>query len=315
MQRTMWNDGSEFESFLLDPWAAHSVVNAETICNLGGGGGGGSPAPTQTSTTTTKQELSPEQRQLIAAASPALTTFANNPPTDYPGERLAKLNPWETEAQHLAIGAAYGPAQQIADQAASTTSFLSGPNLYAESNPYLQSAIDTAIRPQRQTFGETILPGIRNNATSSGQFGGSRQGIAEGIASRGLSDAIAGTASSMSNANYQRGQESLVAALQAAPLTQQIQFTPASVVGSVGAQLHAQEQAQIDAQIQKYMTAQLLPYLAAKDVAGVAFGLPGGPTTSTSIGPAAQTQANTGTQDALGFGSLGLGLLSLLMAV
>lgn len=315
MQRTMWNDGSEFESFLLDPWAAHSVVNAETICNLGGGGGGGSPAPVQTSTTTTKQELSPEQRQLIEAASPALTTFANNPPTDYQGEKIVPFNPLERQAQQMALGAATGPAQQIANQAASTTSFLSGPNLYAASNPYLQSAIEAAIRPQRQTFGETILPGIRNDATTSGQFGGSRQGIAEGIASRGLSDAIAGTTSSMANANYQTGQDSMLKALQYAPLTQQLQFTPASIVGSIGSQQRSMEQAQLDEQIQKYMTSQLLPYLAAKDVAGVAFGFPGGPTTSTSTGPAAQTQANTGTQDALGFGSLGLGLLSLLMAV
>lgn len=297
---------------LSDPWAEHTVVNKH-ICYLGGGDSS-SPAPTQTSMTTTKQELSPEQRQLIEAASPALTSFANHPPTDYPYAKIAPLNSFDIQAQNMALGAAVGPAQQIADQAAKTTSFLSGPNLYAESNPYLQSAIEAAIRPQRQTFGETILPGIRNNATSSGQFGGSRQGLAEGIASRGLLDAIAGTSSTMANANYQTGQDAMVKALQYAPLTQQIQFTPASVVGSVGAQNRAFQQSLIDAEVQKYMTAQLLPYLAAKDVAGVAFGLPGGPTTSTSTGPAAQTQANTGTQNALGFGSLGLGLLSLLRA-
>ena len=36
----MWNDGSDFEHFLTDPWAPHSVVNPKTVCFKGGGGGG-----------------------------------------------------------------------------------------------------------------------------------------------------------------------------------------------------------------------------------------------------------------------------------
>ena len=34
----MWNDGSEFEHFMTDPWAAHPVVNPKTVCFKGGGG-------------------------------------------------------------------------------------------------------------------------------------------------------------------------------------------------------------------------------------------------------------------------------------
>jgi hypothetical protein len=40
----MWNDGSGFEHFLTDPWAAHPVVNPKTVCFKGGGGGGGNDA-------------------------------------------------------------------------------------------------------------------------------------------------------------------------------------------------------------------------------------------------------------------------------
>lgn len=300
---------------LSDPYAEHAVANRH-ICHFGGGGGS-TGSGQQVTRTETKTELSPEQRELIAAASPALKNFATSPPVDYPGSKVVPFNTNQLKAQQMALGAAYGPAQTIANRADSTSAFLSGPNLYAESNPYLQSHIQAAIRPQVQAFGETILPGVRGSATTSGQFGGSRQGIAEGIASRSLLDSIASTSSSMSNTNYQKGQDSLIQALQLAPLLQQMQFVPGQIVGTVGDQQRAMDQAMLNDQIQKFMTAQMLPYLAAKDVASVAFGMPGGPTTSTSTGPAPQaaTGSNSGLQDAMGVGSLAIGAASLAVMI
>ncbi len=73
-----------------------------------------------------------------------------------------------------------------------------GPNVGAELqsslqggslNPYLSQLISTGLRGQNQQFQENVLPGIRSEASAAGQVGGSRQGIAEGIASRGLADA------------------------------------------------------------------------------------------------------------------------------
>lgn len=294
---------------LSDPYAEHPVVNRH-ICYFGGGGGS-SPMGMQTSTTKTTQELSPEQRDLLDSTVGTLKWFAKNPPKSYQGPRVAGFDPREEAAHQMALGAAFGPGQAIANQAMSTSKFLSGANLYAGSNPYLQSAINAAITPQIRAFNETVIPGTRTDATNSGQFGGTRQGIAEGIAGRGLIDSIGNTAATMSNANYQKGQDSLVSALQLAPLIQQMQFVPASVVGDIGYQGRQLAQQNIDANIQQDMMNQLLPYLAAKDVAGVAFGFPGGGTTSTSTAPyQAPYQQNTGMQNALGIGSLGLGLLS-----
>lgn len=275
-------------------------------------GGGGQSSGTQTSTTVTKQELSPEQQALLGAASPALIDFAKNPPKNWQGDRIVPLNETEKAAQQSILGAAAGPATQIGQQAASTGNFLSGANLYADSNPYLRSAIDTAIRPAVQTFGETIMPSIRSDAVSSGQFGSSRHGIADGIASRALLDSVSGTAATMSNANYQKGQDSMVQALQMAPLIQQMQFVPGQTMAGVGTQDRLMAQATLDAQIQKFMTDQMLPYLAAKDVAGVAMGLPGGSTVSTATGPA-QTAPDNTMGNVIGLGSMGIGLASLFM--
>lgn len=53
-------------------------------------------------------------------------------------------------------------------------------------NPYLESLVQGAMQGQYDSFDRNILPGIRTEAQSAGQIGGTRQGIAEGIASSDL---------------------------------------------------------------------------------------------------------------------------------
>ena len=59
-------------------------------------------------------------------------------------------------------------------------------------NPYLSQYVDAAIRPLNQQYQEQILPGIRDQAEMYGGAG-SRTGLAEGVAARGLQDATAAT--------------------------------------------------------------------------------------------------------------------------
>ena len=49
-------------------------------------------------------------------------------------------------------------------------------------NPYLDSLVQGAIRSQTDAFNRNVLPGIRSEAQAAGQIGGTRQGIAEGVA-------------------------------------------------------------------------------------------------------------------------------------
>jgi hypothetical protein len=49
-------------------------------------------------------------------------------------------------------------------------------------NPYLQSQLQNVMELQDRNLQQNIFPSIRSGATSAGQYGGSRQGIAEGIA-------------------------------------------------------------------------------------------------------------------------------------
>lgn len=68
----------------------------------------------------------------------------------------------------------------------------------AAENPYLKQSLQAGVDQSTQAFNtqlgnltdtlqRNILPGIRGNAIASGQYGGSRQGIAEGLALSDLS--------------------------------------------------------------------------------------------------------------------------------
>lgn len=72
-------------------------------------------------------------------------------------------------------------------------------------NPYLQSAMNAAIRPLTEQYTEQVMPSIKSAAFGAGQMGSSRQGVAEGIASRGYLDAVADATAQMGSAAYGQG--------------------------------------------------------------------------------------------------------------
>lgn len=294
------------------------------------------------STTTTVQELSPEQRALIEPVIPIARNYLANPPRMFPGTGIAGFNPMQMQAQQMTMDAANNmlptlnripqqynqlmgqiPGQQQATQTQFNKSlaamqpglnFLtSGRVLHPGSNPALRGAIDAATRPAIQSFREQVLPGITQESLGAGGFGGTRQGIAEGLASRGLQQTVADTGASMSNTNYQAGLQAMVGGLGAAN-QQQANITdqgrlglaaqqlmghmmgnagnimsqtllPAQLTESVGKQNQAMQQAQLSEQVQKFISEQMIPFSVAQDVASMAFGMPGGSTKSTSDQP------------------------------
>jgi len=81
------------------------------------------------------------------------------------------------------------------------------------------------------------MPGLRMGGMQSGSLGSSRQGVAEGIASRGLTDSIANTAAMMSNAGYNTGMDNSTATLKSLPAVMTGGFMPAQGTSEVGAQI------------------------------------------------------------------------------
>lgn len=108
------------------------------------------------------------------------------------------------------------PKQNDIDLSRAYNDFINGPR---GDNPFLTKAVQGGIDQSKNMFGqmqsqatenlqENILPGIRSASVLSGQYGGSRQGIAEG-------NAIGDHAKAMQQAATQFGQNNTNAAVGA----------------------------------------------------------------------------------------------------
>lgn len=90
------------------------------------------------------------------------------------------------------------------------TSWLEG--LSGEISPYTQSLIDAAQQDLVQQYQREIMPGIANDAVGYGGYGGSRQGLAQGIAAEGLLESMGDVEAEMLNNAYNQSQEQQQAA-------------------------------------------------------------------------------------------------------
>lgn len=253
-----------------------------SIFGGGGGGGGGQP---QTSTSTTTQELSPEQKKLMALVIPSAEKFIASPPTLYGPSTVQGFDPLQTQAQQnvLNLAAPGSSLNNYVDSAVGGSQFLtSGSVLSPGNNPALQQSINSAIQPLLDNFTNKVLPSIRSGAVAAGGFGGSRQGIAEGLASQGLSQEVGRVSSGMANQNYQSGLSAMSSALLGANKIASLPFISSKILGAVGQQRQQVEQAKLNEQAKKFMAAQLIPFSTAQDVAAMAFGMPGGSVQSKS---------------------------------
>lgn len=73
-------------------------------------------------------------------------------------------------------------------------------------NPYLQQQIDGLQTQFTNNLNRTTLPAIRSNAMGAGGFGGSRQGIAEGLAAGNAQTGFANAATQLLGSDYENQQ-------------------------------------------------------------------------------------------------------------
>lgn len=266
---------------------------------------GGSPQP-QSQTTT--QELSPEQRQLMQLAMPGVTQFAASVPQRYQGSTIAGFDPSQTAGQEGALDSA-GVQTDLARSGANTSNFwMSDQPWLPSNNPALQGSIDAATRPITQALTEQALPAIRDSAEKTGNFGSSRQGIAEGLASGRASQAIGDATSKITNDNYQTNVNAQLKALGLLPQTSGAQTTGDQTTSAVGDVRQSMAQALLGENVSNFNYDQLAPFLQSKEIMSLLSGLPGGSTTTTSTGP----QKNNLTS-ALGGAAAGASLGSAIM--
>jgi hypothetical protein len=229
--------------------------------------------------------LSPEQQQLMGLAMPGVTKFAASVPQRYQGSTIAGFDPSQVAGQEGALGSA-GVQTGLARGGADTSNYWMSPDaLDITKNPGLAGNIDAATRPITQALTEQALPAIRDSAEKSGNFGSSRQGIAEGLASGRASQAIGDATSGIVSKAYDTNVNAQLKALGLLPSTVGTQTTGDLTTSNVGDVRQGMTQALLGQDVSNFNYDQLAPYLQSKDIMSLLTGLPGGTTQTTSTGP------------------------------
>lgn len=239
----------------------------------------------QQQTQTTTYQLSPEQRKLMDIAMPNIEKFAATTPTRYGGSTIAGFDPSQTAGQQMALTGAGTQTDLGQAGAGASQRWLGADALDVGNNPAVAGMMERNRRAVTDNLMQTALPGIRDSAEKSGNFGSSRQGIAEGLAIGKSNQALAdANASTLSNA-YNTNVESQLKALGLLPQTTQNLTAGAQTTSAVGDVRQAMDQARLSEQVGNFNYDQLAPYLQSKDIMSLLTGLPGGSNVTTASVP------------------------------
>jgi hypothetical protein len=150
------------------------------------------------------------------------------------------------------------------------------------------------------------LPGIRSEF-GGGNYGSSRQGIAEGLAAGRTAQAAGDTASKLAQNEYESNLNATLKAYGLLPTVQGAQTAGALTTSGVGDVQQAHNQALLNQQVGNFNYDQYAPFLQSQDIISLLTGLPGGTTTTTANNP-----SSAGPMQALGGAAAGATLGSAL---
>jgi hypothetical protein len=216
----------------------------------GGGGGGGG-------TTTTRQELDPD----VKAAFMGNLADAQRVAAGLGQRQFAGFTPLYEQGEQMALAAAGGPGSQALNQAMGVTQGLTGFTpaqigfdqgmVEQYFNPFQQEVVDQTladIERQRQMASQAL----GQRATAARAFGGSRQGVAEGVMAGEFGRTAAQTAA---NLRQQGFQSALDRAMQQQLVNQQAGLAGAQFRLGAGQQLAGLGQARTAADLLAAQTA------------------------------------------------------------
>jgi len=237
-------------------------------------GGGGSKKQTVTQTSQEAPWIG-QQPYLTRGFGEAERLLNQGPMQYYPGQTYAPFTPAQTTGQNMALQF----ANQLPGQIAPVTGaqrFLMGDVLRPESNPYLQQYASAAIRPIQETYSDVVMPSITREAVGTGGFGGDRQGIAEGLASRELLRKTGDVTAGIYSQAYGQGLDAMTRGLALAPQTLSLGAVPADIYRSIGGEQQAQQQRAYDEALSRWNFNQQAPWDALSQYMAAVRGSYGG---------------------------------------
>lgn len=183
---------------------------------------------------------------------------------------------------------------------------INGNYLNADSNPYLQSAIDNANKGTIRGFNNSVIPQLQSSFAMSGRYGSGAQQGQQGVASQDLLNQLGTNAQNISYGNYADERNRQSEATQNAPAYAQADYNDIASLLDVGQQREAITQQGIDEAMNRFNFSQNAPREDLASYMGLIQGNYGGTSTTTD------TQRNPNYKSAgsalLGGGMQGAGM-------
>lgn len=258
-------------------------------------GGGGSTKSTSTTQNYSPEEAARRAQVMDQAQSIYNQTKGSYQPGTYPGAQPVPFDYWSLTGQGSAITAS-DMAQASNQQAQQGLTYGLTQAMDVNNNPYLQRAVDSALGRVQNTYTDPggVMSQIRTGAENAGQYGGSRQGVAEGIAARELQRSLGDTAAQMYTDAYNKGQDTFVRSLGLAPQVIQNYATPSVLQSQVGQQREGLAQAMEDYNAAARAWDFNAPWTPLENYANIVYGGGGSQSTSTAKMPTQQRNPLTG---------------------
>jgi hypothetical protein len=164
----------------------------------------------------------------------------------YPGETTAGFTPQQQLAMNLTENRALMGSPLVSGAQGVMYNTLQGSYMNPESNPWLSATYQKGAQDIVNQFQQATMPEIRRQAFGAGAYGGSRQGIAEGLAGQGLATSLQNLATDIYGRNYltERGYQQQ--AMTQAPALAEADYADIAKLAAVGEEQQAMEQALID---------------------------------------------------------------------
>ena len=125
----------------------------------------------------------------------------SQPYTAYQGQRIAQLDPLETQAQNIYTNQIIPQSGQLANIANQTYDTATA---QAYANPYENQVVSGALTDLGDAYGQS-RKAMAAQAVGSGAFGGSRQGIENVLGQERYLDSVADTSARLRQAGFESG--------------------------------------------------------------------------------------------------------------
>lgn len=238
--------------------------------------------------TQTTQLPADQQANVDMLMSGARDYYRTGGPQYFPGQTYAGTDPNTTAGREAGLGYSRGIGGNLANAAVSGDTFFLDPNnIYNPDRiPGFARAKQGVVTDATNNLTRNILPQIRSGSVADGVYGGSRQGIAEGLAASETSRGIGDTLARMDMDAYNSGLGMYNAAASRAPTTYGLGLAPGNTQATIGEANRQDSQRGIDANLARWNFEQLAPLLNLQNFQGLTgtAGQYGGTTTGSTTG-------------------------------